>query len=202
MCIPPCCATAPTCSVPEDSSWGRQGRVAGVLWRGGMSWDELGEQPPLFSPARGTRRCAAVPGPRAPGRAARCSRVHQGLRCCLLAPQLRALLLSWCPTRCPCPGICPQPLRPGATAHSRVGEAPVPPLQREEAKFRGHPWHQAPHLGAAAACARLGLRLLPKSGRGLLEDGHGGLTATHWPPPAAALPAWWHTQQVIFLCRA
>lgn len=60
--------------------------MAGVLWRGGMSWDELGEQPPLFSPARGTRRCAAVPGPRAPGRAARCSRVHQGLRCRLLAP--------------------------------------------------------------------------------------------------------------------
>lgn len=107
-----------------------------------------------------------------------------------------------CPTRCLCPGICPQPLHPGATTHGRVGEALVPPLQREEAKFWGHPWHQAPHLGAAAACARLGLRLLPKSGRELLEDGHGGLTATHRPPPAAALPAWWHTQQAIFLCRA
>lgn len=89
-------------------------------------------------------------------------------------PQLRALLLSWCPTSCPCPGICPQPLRPGATAHGRAGEALVPPLQWEEAILGGHPWHRAPHLGAGAACVRLGLRLLPKSGRGLLEDGHGG----------------------------
>lgn len=34
-----------TCSVPEDSSWGRQGRVARVLWRGGMSWEALIQVP-------------------------------------------------------------------------------------------------------------------------------------------------------------